>query len=72
MHYPGQGKNWGLLKSLSYLQAITLIIYATNLHNCMILSETSMRSSPGDGDRLQTELEQKKNRKIEVTYKLQS
>ena len=46
MHYPGHGKNWGLLKSLSYLQAITLIIYVTNLHNCMILSETSMRSSP--------------------------
>ena len=50
MHYPGHGKNWGLLKSLSYLQAITLIIYAANLHNCMILSETSMRSSPGDRD----------------------
>ena len=41
MHYPGQGKNWGLLKSLSYLQTITLITYAANLHNRMILSETS-------------------------------
>ena len=46
MHYPGQGKNWGLLKSLSYLQTITLITYAANLHNRMILSETSIGEFP--------------------------
>ena len=46
MHYPGQGKNWGLLKSLSCLQTITLITYAANLHNRMILSETSIGKFP--------------------------
>ena len=34
------------IKSLSYLQTITLIIYAANLHNCMILSETSVEELP--------------------------